>query len=90
MTEIEKLKKQVRKNKKYKIRSNYRRIKWLVKTKISEATENSVYIEINPELRLSTFIVMKKLERSGFKCKLKKGDWVSTIMYHSDILFIEW
>lgn len=89
MTKIEKLKKQVRKNKKYKIRSGYRRIKWLVETKISEATENSVYIEIKPEFRLSTFIVMKKLEKSGFKCGLKKGDWISTI-FHNDILFIEW
>lgn len=89
MIKIEKLKKQVRKNKKYKIRSDYRRIKWLVEEKISAATENCTYIEIKPEFRLATFIVMKKLERSGFKCELKKGDLVSTI-FHNDRLFIDW
>lgn len=89
MTEIEKQKKRVRKNKKYKIRSDYRKIKWLVENEILNATENYAYIETNIESRLATFIVMKKLERRGYKCRLKKGDWVSTI-FHNDRLFIDW
>lgn len=89
MIKIEKLKKQVRKNKKYKIRSDYKRIKYLVEAEISEATENCAYISIEPEFRLATFIVMKKLERIGFKCELKKGDYVSQIA-SNDRLFISW
>lgn len=89
MTEIEKTKKRVRKNKKYKVRVAYKKIKRLVENALLNATENSVYIEIDVESRLATFIVMKKLESRGYKCRLKKGDWVSTI-YHNDYLFIDW
>lgn len=89
MTEIEKQKKRARKNKKYKVRVAYRKIKRLVEYELLNATENCVYIETDIEARLATFIVMKKLESRGYKCRLKKGDWISTI-FHNDRLFIDW
>lgn len=86
MRETEKARKQVRKNRKRKVRSAYREIKKLAKVKISKAAGNFAHIKVDPEFRLATFIVMKKLERKGFKCELKTGDYVKDIFLNDRLI----
>lgn len=78
-----------RKNWKREVRSKYKRIKCIAELEIENATKDNCYIEVKPELRFVTWLVMKKLERKGFTCELEKHDEYSRF-FPNDVLFINW
>ena len=89
MTEIEKIRKRTRENWKNKMRNGYKKFMNAIKLEISYATENSITYVADSEYRFATWLVMKKLERKGYKCDLKKGDWINSI-FADDRLYINW
>ena len=89
MTDLEKLRKQTRKNWKRQMRSEYKRIMLKAETTIQYATQNYCTIEVREESRFATWLVSKKLEARGFKCSLDKAIFLSRYR-PNDELHIEW
>ena len=86
MITAEQARKRIRKNYKHKVRAVYKKIKREVELKINEtSTINNCYVEVDGPLRLAGFILMKKLERKGFRCELRKRAYAFT-----DLLLIDW
>lgn len=69
--------KRMEKRKKRKIRSVYREIRLEVECKLATTIDDYIDIKVNPEYRLAIYILMKKLERNGYRCILNLGqtDW---------------
>ena len=69
--------KRVRKNRKREIRSDYRQLRSEVEHKLATAVDSPITVRVTSEYRLVTFILMKKLERKGYRCTLEinKIDW---------------
>lgn len=76
--EYKKQMKRMKKRKKRKIRSVYREIRSEVECKLATTIDDYIDIKVNPEYRLATFILMKKLERKGYRCilNLDTTDWL--------------
>jgi len=89
MIDVDKLKKQTRKNWKREMRYAYKRIKEETEITIENATENSCCVEVKMDWRFATWLVMKKLESKGFKCEIREGHLFSRI-FPNDTLVIEW
>lgn len=86
MITAEQARKRVRKNYKDRVRAAYKEIKREVELEINKtSTINNCYVEIDRPLWLAGFILMKKLERKGFKCELRKRAFAFT-----DLLLIYW
>lgn len=92
MTEIEKLRKRTRENWKRETRSKYWFLMDIAKQKIKNATSNYCVIERGCELGdyFALWLVSKKLEAKGFKCKLKEGEFTFSGIFYYDRLIIEW
>lgn len=88
MITSEEAKKISRKNRKREYRRLYKLIKGKAEEAILSSTENDCYIEVKPELRFLTWLVMKKLERKGYVCELKRCKW--STLFLNDILSINW
>lgn len=69
--------KRMKKRWKRKIRSVYREIRSEVECKLATTIDDYIDIKVNPEYRLAIYILMKKLERKGYRCILELGkiDW---------------
>ena len=80
---LEKLRKQTKKNWKREMWSEYKRIMWKTKITINSAINNWYTIKVRPESHFAAWLVAKKLESKGFKCDLYKA-----IPYNE--LCIEW
>lgn len=86
---LEKLRKQTKKNWKREVRSEYRRIMWKAKYTISYAVHNWCTVDIRPESYFAAWLVAKKLESKGFKCDLYKAIPFSNYRPYNE-LHIEW
>ena len=84
----EEAKKISRKNRKREYRRLYKLIKGKAEAAIFSSTENDCYIEVKQELRFLTWLVMKKLERKGYVCELKRYTW--SPLFPNDVLTISW
>lgn len=80
---LEKLRKQTKKNWKREMRSEYKRIMWEAEITINSAINNWCAIKVRPESHFAAWLIAKKLESKGFKCDLYKA-----IPYNE--LQIEW
>lgn len=78
---LEKLRKQTKKNWKREMRSEYKRIMWEAEITINSAINNWCTIKVRPESHFAAWLVAKKSK--GFKCDLYKA-----IPYNE--LQIEW
>ena len=92
MTDLEKLRKRTRKNWKRGIRTNYRYFISLAKREIEQATSNYCLIksECENDDYFPLWIVSKKLESKGFRCKLEKGKFTFSGIFYYDKLHIYW
>lgn len=92
MTEVERIRKRTRKNWKREIRTKYRYLMSLAKSKIKNATTNHCYIERHSSKNeyFALWIVAKKLEAKGFKCELEEGKWSLSEIFYYDKLTIDW
>ena len=92
MIEIEKLRKCTRKNWKRETRAKYRHLMSLVKFHIKNATDNYCWIKRHYSRKeyFALWLVAKKLEAKGLKCKLEKGECSFTGVFVFDELLIEW
>jgi len=89
---IEKLRKRTRKNWKRETRAKYKRLMYFAKLTIENATSNYCYIErhcSNGDY-FALWLVAKKLEAEGFKCKLERGEFTFSGIFYYDKLRIEW
>ena len=92
MFDLEKLRKRTRKNWKRETRAKYKNLMDFAKQEIENATSNSCYIK-RPRSECDYFVlwlVKKKLERSGFKCRLEKGVFTFSGIFYYDTLYIKW
>ena len=92
MTEIEKLRKRTRKNWKRETRAKYKHLMSLAKSEIKYATCSYCYIKrlCSKGEYFALWIVKKKLEAKGFKCRLEEGVWTFSGTFYYDTLTIEW
>ena len=92
MFDLEKLRKQTRKNWKRETRAKYRYLMDFAKQEIENATSNSCYIERHPSKGdyFALWLVKKKLERNGFKCRLEMGKFTCSGVFYYDTLYIKW
>ena len=84
--DIEKIRKQTKKNYKKWLRKKYRYLKTVTELAIENAHKNFCYVEFKQEYRFITWLIRKKLERKGFECFLIKDFGES----FDDVLEIFW
>ena len=91
MTDLEKLRKRTRKNWKRETRTKYRYLMDFAKQEIENATRNSCYIERHRSKGdyFALWLVAKKLEAKGFKCRLEKGTFTFSGIFYYETLYIE-
>lgn len=92
MTDLEKLRKQTRKNWKREQRAKYKKLKYQAELEIENASYN--YCRVRSHCSnceyFAMWIVKKKLETKGFKCSLIKGEFTFSGIFYYDELIIEW
>ena len=84
--DIEKIRKQTKKNHKKWLRKKYRYLKMVTELEIENSHKNFCYVEFKHDYRFITWLIRKKLERKGFECLLIK-DFCRSF---NDILEIYW
>ena len=92
MTEIEKAKKRTRKNWKRETRAKYNNLMYLAELEIENATSNwcRVKRKCSNGDYFALWLVKKKLEAKGFKCRLREGEFTFSGIFYYDELTIEW
>ena len=92
MTEIEKAKKRTRKNWKKETRRKYKQFKYLAELEIENATSNYCIIKrsCGNDDYFALWLVKKKLEAKGFKCRLESGTFTFSGIFYYDKLTIKW
>ena len=88
MAEIEKAKKRTRKNWKRETRKKYKQFKHFAELEIENATSNwcRVKRDCGNNDYFALWLVKKKLEAKGFKCRLERGSFTfSGIFYYDEL-----
>lgn len=82
----DKEKKRLHKQRKRRIKELYRLINEKAYNEINNSLNKECGFYIKTEYQFITWLVMKKLERKGYKCKLEK-QWLNDF---NDYLYIRW